>query len=36
MNRFVKGLGVTVDDDYSALSGSRLADQGLGSLKNLL
>ena len=36
MNRFVNGLGITADDDYSALSGARLADGGYAGLKNLM
>jgi len=28
MNRFVNGLGITSDDDYSDTSGTRLADHG--------
>ena len=36
MNRFVNGLGITADDDYSAVSGTRLADHGYAGLKNLM
>ncbi len=36
MNRFVDGLGVTADEDYSTLSGSRLAAGGYAGLKELL
>ncbi len=36
MNRFVNGLGITADDDYSAESGTRLADHGYAGLKNLM
>ena len=36
MNRFVNGLGVTVDTNYADTSGTRLADQGYAALKALL
>ena len=36
MNRFVNGLGVTVDTNYTDTSGTRLADQGYAALKALL
>ena len=36
MNRFVNGLGITADADYSNTSGTRLADHGYAGLKNLL
>lgn len=36
MNRFVNGLGITADDDYSAVSGTRLADHGYAGLKKLM
>ena len=36
MNRFVNGLGITADDDYSGTSGTRLADHGYAGLKKLL
>ncbi len=36
MNRFVNGLGITADADYSHASGTRLADHGYAGLKKLL
>ena len=36
MNRFVNGLGITADDAYSAVSGTRIADHGSAGLKNLI
>ncbi len=36
MNRFVNSLGITADDDYSAVSGTRLADHGYAGLKKLM
>jgi len=36
MNRFVNGLGITADADYSSTSGTRLADHGYAGLKKLL
>ncbi len=36
MNRFVNGLGITADDDYSDTSGTRLADHGYAGLKKLM
>lgn len=36
MNRFVNGLGITADDHYSAVSGTRLADHGYAGLKKLM
>lgn len=36
MNRFVNGLGITPDDDYSNTSGTRLADHGYAGLKALM
>ena len=36
MNRFVNGLGITADDDYTDTSGTRLADHGYAGLKKLI
>ena len=36
MNRFVSGLGITADDDYSDTSGVRLAEHGYAGLKRLM
>ena len=36
MNRFVNGLGVTVDTNYADTSGNRLAGRGYAALKALL
>lgn len=36
MNRFVSGLGITADDDYSDTSGARLAEHGYAGLKKLM
>ena len=36
MNRYVNGLGITADVEYSTLSGTRLADGGYAALKKLI
>lgn len=36
MSRFVNGLCITADDDYSAVSGARLDDHGHAGLKKLM
>lgn len=36
MNRFVSGLGVSGGEDYSDVSGNRLANHGYAGLKTML
>ncbi len=36
MNRFVDGLGISADPEYSTLSGTRLAEGGYAGLKQLM